>query len=211
MAKAPIFLAFGHPKRDPTDFSNQCIVSPRPWTGNHTVTHILHPSLFCWTTLTFQSLFFLFFLVFFFFFFRFYFAYFCVSLHSSPRSARVLQRGKSSFFFSPGILVFFLPKNKDWRVRAIKLRATIVCQYRVGACSRCDIVLSSQSPRKCRYPLFVYPLFLVDVSDIFFSRHRQVTDLDVTVLGFSGPGLPFPWQVLCGDTPRLFSFILVCI
>ena len=24
------------------------------------------------------------------------------------------------------------------------------------------------------------------------SRHRQVTDLDVTVLGFSGPGLPFP-------------------
>ena len=36
------------------------------------------------------------------------------------------------------------------------------------------------------------------------SRHRQVTDLDVTVLGFSGPGLPFPRQVLCGDAPRLF-------
>ena len=43
------------------------------------------------------------------------------------------------------------------------------------------------------------------------SRHRQVTDLDVTVLGFSGPGLPFARQVLCGDAPRLFSIILVCI
>ena len=39
----------------------------------------------------------------------------------------------------------------------------------------------------------------------------QVTDLDVTVLGFSGPGLPFLRQVLCGDAPRLFSIILVCI
>ena len=38
------------------------------------------------------------------------------------------------------------------------------------------------------------------------TRHRQVTDLDVTVLGFSGPGLPFPRQVLCGDAPRLFFF-----
>ena len=45
----------------------------------------------------------------------------------------------------------------------------------------------------------------------FTSRHRQVTDLDVTVLGFSGPGLPSARQVLCGDAPRLFSIILVCI
>ena len=44
-----------------------------------------------------------------------------------------------------------------------------------------------------------------------FSRRRQVTDLDVAVLGFSGPGLPFARQVLCGDAPRLFSIILVCI
>ena len=43
------------------------------------------------------------------------------------------------------------------------------------------------------------------------TRHRQVTDLDVTVLGFSGPGLPSARQVLCGDAPRLFCIILVCI
>ena len=43
------------------------------------------------------------------------------------------------------------------------------------------------------------------------TRHRQVTDLDVTVLGFSGPGLPSARQVLCGDAPRLFSIILVCM
>ena len=43
------------------------------------------------------------------------------------------------------------------------------------------------------------------------TRHRQVTDLDVTVLGFSGPGLPSARQVLCGDAPRLFSLILVSI
>ena len=36
------------------------------------------------------------------------------------------------------------------------------------------------------------------------TRHRQVTDLDVTVLGFAGPGLPSARQVLCGDAPRLF-------
>ena len=36
------------------------------------------------------------------------------------------------------------------------------------------------------------------------TRHRQVTDLDATVLGFSGPGLPSVPQVLCGDAPRLF-------
>ena len=29
-------------------------------------------------------------------------------------------------------------------------------------------------------------------------------DLDVTVLGFSGPGLPCAQQLLCGDAPRLF-------
>ena len=39
-----------------------------------------------------------------------------------------------------------------------KLRATIACWYTVGACCHCDIVLSSRSPRKCRYPLFAYPL-----------------------------------------------------
>ena len=38
------------------------------------------------------------------------------------------------------------------------------------------------------------------------SRHLQVTDLDVTVLGFSGPGLPSARQVLCGDAPRLFFY-----
>ena len=38
------------------------------------------------------------------------------------------------------------------------------------------------------------------------ARHRQVTDLDVTVLGFSGPGLPSARQVLCGDAPRLFFY-----
>ena len=43
------------------------------------------------------------------------------------------------------------------------------------------------------------------------ARHRQVTDLDATVLGFSGPGLPSARQVLCGDAPRLLSVILVCI
>ena len=43
------------------------------------------------------------------------------------------------------------------------------------------------------------------------ARHRQVTDLDVTVLGFSGPGLPSVRQVLCGHAPRLFCIILVCI
>ena len=42
-------------------------------------------------------------------------------------------------------------------------------------------------------------------------RHHQVTDLDVTVLGFSGPGLRSARQLLCGDAPRLFSIILVCI
>ena len=54
----------------------------------------------------------------------------------------------------------------------------------------------------------------VDVSVFFListSRHRQVTDLDVTVLGFSGQGLPSARQVLCGDAPRLFSIILVCV
>ena len=40
-----------------------------------------------------------------------------------------------------------------------KLCATIARQYTVGAWGRCDIVLSSQSPRKCRFPLFAYPLF----------------------------------------------------
>ena len=29
----------------------------------------------------------------------------------------------------------------------------------VGACGHCDIVLSSRSPDKCRYPLFACPLF----------------------------------------------------
>ena len=38
------------------------------------------------------------------------------------------------------------------------------------------------------------------------SRDRQVTDLDVTVLGFSGPGLPSARQMLCGDAPRFFFY-----
>ena len=38
------------------------------------------------------------------------------------------------------------------------------------------------------------------------TRHRQVTDLDVKVLGFSGPGLPSARKVLCGDAPRLFFY-----
>ena len=38
------------------------------------------------------------------------------------------------------------------------LRARITCQYIVGACGHCSIVLSSRSPRKCGYPLFAYPL-----------------------------------------------------
>ena len=37
--------------------------------------------------------------------------------------------------------------------------ATIACQYIVGTSRRGDIVLLSRSPRKCRYPLFAYPLF----------------------------------------------------
>ena len=43
-----------------------------------------------------------------------------------------------------------------------KLCATIACQYTVGTCGCCDIVLSSRSPQifvKCRYPLFANPLF----------------------------------------------------
>ena len=51
----------------------------------------------------------------------------------------------------------------------------------------------------------------VPAQNLSSPRHRQVTDLDVTVLGFSGPGLPSARQVLCGDAPRLFSVILVCI
>ena len=47
--------------------------------------------------------------------------------------------------------------------------------------------------------------FWIDFRDSS-SRHRQVTDLDVTVLGFSGPGLPSARQVLCGDAPRLFFY-----
>ena len=43
--------------------------------------------------------------------------------------------------------------------RTTKLRATIACQYSVGTSCRGDIVLRSRSPRKCRYPLFAYPLF----------------------------------------------------
>ena len=43
------------------------------------------------------------------------------------------------------------------------------------------------------------------------TRHRQVTDLDVMVLGFSGPGLLSARQMLCGHAPRLFSIVLVCI
>ena len=35
-------------------------------------------------------------------------------------------------------------------------------------------------------------------------KHRQVTDLDVTDLGFSGPGFRSARQVLCGDASRLF-------
>ena len=73
-------------------------------------------------------------------------------------------------------------------------------------------------PRKCQGPLnggvsnggfpdldlsFLFCPFFV----LLGPRHRQVTDLDVTVLGFSGPGLPFPRQVLCGDaTPFSYHF-----
>ena len=39
-----------------------------------------------------------------------------------------------------------------------KLRATIACQYSVGACSLCDIVLPSRSPHTCRCPRFVTPV-----------------------------------------------------
>ena len=46
---------------------------------------------------------------------------------------------------------------------------------------------------------------LTIVAEVVTARHRQVTDLDVTVLGLSGPGLPSARQVLCGDAPRLFS------
>ena len=35
------------------------------------------------------------------------------------------------------------------------------------------------------------------------SKHRQVTDLDVTDLGFSGPGFRSARQGLCGDASRL--------
>ena len=41
--------------------------------------------------------------------------------------------------------------------RTTKLRVAIACQCSVGACGRCDIVLSSQSSRKCRYRLSAYP------------------------------------------------------
>ena len=34
-------------------------------------------------------------------------------------------------------------------------------------------------------------------------KHRQVTDLDVTVWGFRGPGFRSALQVLCGDASRL--------
>ena len=44
--------------------------------------------------------------------------------------------------------------------------------------------------------------FPAHFSDQTMSRTRQVTDLDVTFLGFSGPGLPSARQVLCGDAPR---------
>ena len=41
--------------------------------------------------------------------------------------------------------------------RTTRSRATIACQYSVGACGRCDTVLSSRSLRKCRYPPSAYP------------------------------------------------------
>ena len=56
-----------------------------------------------------------------------------------------------------------------------------------------------------------YPAAPCSPGPVVLLKHRQVTDLDVTVLGFSGPGLPSARQMLCGDAPRLFSIILVCI
>ena len=60
--------------------------------------------------------------------------------------------------------LFFLQKQALLSLRPIfstegsfgKLCATI--QYIVGTSRRGDIVLRSRSPRKCHYPLFVYPL-----------------------------------------------------
>ena len=44
------------------------------------------------------------------------------------------------------------------------------------------------------------------------SRYRQVTDLDVTVLGFFGPRDCLPSdRCSVGTRPRLFSFVLVSI
>ena len=39
--------------------------------------------------------------------------------------------------------------------------------------------------------------------EILLLKHRQVTDLDVTDLGFRGPGFRSARQVLCGDASRL--------
>ena len=46
---------------------------------------------------------------------------------------------------------------------------------------------------------------------VFLAQAPTSYGLDVMDLGFRGPGLPSARQMLCGDAPRLFSIILVCI
>ena len=72
---------------------------------------------------------------------------------------------------------------------------------------------SDENPRYWRKPDQIWSIVgsssaETSHSQVFWAkaRQRQVTDLDVTVLRFSGPGLPSPRQMLCGDAPRLFSY-----
>ena len=53
--------------------------------------------------------------------------------------------------------------------------ATTACQYTVGTSRRGDIVLRSRLPRKCRYPLFAYPLF--KRAQIYFLEFGDVINL----------------------------------
>ena len=79
--------------------------------------------------------------------------------------------------------------------------------FRSGGTSQCTLVLIFVPGEYPPKPPFWKPPFYLPVK----TRHRQVTELDVKGLGFSGPGLPSARQVLCGDAPRHFSIILVCI
>ena len=105
-----------------------------------------------------------------------------------------------------------LGKSKDYRMfRSMSIsyrgsRLFTVCQRRRGDNKNTISVVEGVGHWGLRGKLFKNAVFsfLVGNATTINTKHRQVTDLDVTDLGFRGPGFRSARQVLCGDASRLF-------